>query len=89
MKQEEIRKKAEKIMADIGQNDLLSDYEITTGVAIRIVEWSNKKVTDGACRWLKNHINDYFTKGRDINYIVDDLRKELEKYKIDDYRKDI
>ena len=81
MKQEEIRKKAEKIMADIGQNDLLSDYEITTGVAIRIVEWSNKKVTDGACRWLKNHINDY--------YIVDDLRKELEKYKIDDYRKDI
>lgn len=42
MKQEEIRKKAEVLMTEIG-HELLSDYEVTTGVAVRIVEWSNKK----------------------------------------------
>ena len=77
MKQEEIRKKAEELMTEIG-HELLSDYEVTTGVAIRIAEWSNKKVIDDACEWLKSHINDYLVKGRDIDYMFDDFRKAME-----------
>ena len=78
MKQEEIRKKAEELMTEIG-HELLSDYEVTTGVAVRIVEWSNKKVIDDACEWLKSHINDYLVKGRDIDYMFDDFRKAMEE----------
>lgn len=77
MKQEEIRKKAEVLMTEIG-HELLSDYEVTTGVAVRIVEWSNKKVIDDAYEWLKSHINDYLVKGRDIDYMFDDFRKAME-----------
>ena len=77
MKQEEIRKKAEELMTEIG-HELLSDYEVTTGVAVRIVEWSNKKVIDDAYEWLKSHINDYLVKGRDIDYMFDDFRKAME-----------
>ena len=79
IKQEEVRKKAAEFMADIGESDLLSDYEVTTGVAVRIVEWSNKKVIDDACEWLKSHINDYLVKGRDIDYMFDDFRKAMEE----------
>ena len=57
IKQEEVRKKAAELMTEIG-HELLSDYEVTTDVAVRIVEWSNKKVIDDACEWLKSHIND-------------------------------
>ena len=78
MKQEEVRKKAEELMTEIG-HELLSDYEVTTGVAVRIVEWSNKKVIDDACEWLKSHINDYLVKGRDIDYMFDDFRKAMEE----------
>jgi len=78
MKQEEIRKKAEELMTEIG-HELLSDYEVTTGVAVRIVEWSNKKVIDDAYEWLKSHINDYLVKGRDIDYMFDDFRKAMEE----------
>ncbi len=78
MKQGEIRKKAEELMTEIG-HELLSDYEVTTGVAIRIAEWSNKKVIDDACEWLKSHINDYLVKGRDIDYMFDDFRKAMEE----------
>lgn len=78
MKQGEIRKKAEELMTEIG-HELLSDYEVTTGVAVRIVEWSNKKVIDDACEWLKSHINDYLVKGRDIDYMFDDFRKAMEE----------
>lgn len=78
MKQEEIRKKAEELMTEIG-HELLSDYEVTTGVAVRIAEWSNKKVIDDACEWLKSHINDYLVKGRDIDYMFDDFRKAMEE----------
>ena len=65
-------------MTEIG-HELLSDYEVTTGVAVRIVEWSNKKVIDDACEWLKSHINDYLVKGRDIDYMFDDFRKAMEE----------
>lgn len=78
MKQEEVRKKAEELMTEIG-HELLSDYEVTTGVAVRIVEWSNKKVIDDAYEWLKSHINDYLVKGRDIDYMFDDFRKAMEE----------
>ena len=78
MKQEEIRKKAEELMTEIG-HELLSDYEVTTGVAVRIVEWSNKKVIEDAYEWLKSHINDYLVKGRDIDYMFDDFRKAMEE----------
>lgn len=78
MKQGEIRKKTEELMTEIG-HELLSDYEVTTGVAVRIVEWSNKKVIDDACEWLKSHINDYLVKGRDIDYMFDDFRKAMEE----------
>lgn len=78
IKQEEVRKKAEELMTEIG-HELLSDYEVTTGVAVRIVEWSNKKVIDDACEWLKSHINDYLVKGRDIDYMFDDFRKAMEE----------
>lgn len=77
IKQEEVRKKAAELMTEIG-HELLSDYEVTTGVAVRIVEWSNKKVIDDACEWLKSHINDYLVKGRDIDYMFDDFRKAME-----------
>lgn len=77
MKQGEIRKKAEELMTEIG-HELLSDYEVTTGVAIRIAEWSSEKVIDDACEWLKSHINDYLVKGRDIDYMFDDFRKAME-----------
>ena len=79
IKQEEVREKAAEFMADIGESDLLSDYEVTTGVAVRIAEWSNKKVIDDACEWLKSHINDYLVKGRDIDYMFDDFRKAMEE----------
>jgi len=78
IKQEEVRKKAAELMTEIG-HELLSDYEVTTGVAVRIVEWSNKKVIDDACEWLKSHINDYLVKGRDIDYMFDDFRKAMEE----------
>lgn len=29
---------------------------------------------DNAIEWLKNHINDYIVKGRDIDLMFDDLR---------------
>ena len=78
IKQEEVRKKAAELMTEIG-HEFLSDYEVTTGVAVRIVEWSNKKVIDDACEWLKSHINDYLVKGRDIDYMFDDFRKAMEE----------
>lgn len=78
IKQKEVRKKAAELMTEIG-HELLSDYEVTTGVAVRIVEWSNKKVIDDACEWLKSHINDYLVKGRDIDYMFDDFRKAMEE----------
>ena len=78
IKQEEVREKAAEFMADIGESDLLSDYEVTTGVAVRIAEWSSEKVIDDACEWLKSHINDYLVKGRDIDYMFDDFRKAME-----------
>ena len=32
---------------------------------------------DDAIEWLKNHINDYIVKGRDIDLMFDDLRKSI------------
>lgn len=71
-KQVEVRNKAAEFMTEIG-HDILSDYEVTIGVAVRIAEWSNKKLIDEACGWLKSHIQ-----GRDIDYILDDFRHAME-----------
>lgn len=32
---------------------------------------------DDAIEWLKNHINDYIVKGRDIDLMFDDLRNSI------------
>ncbi len=32
---------------------------------------------DDAIEWLKNHINDYIVKGRDIDLMFDDLRNSF------------
>lgn len=32
---------------------------------------------DDAIEWLKNHINDYIVKGRDIDLMYDDLRNSI------------
>lgn len=43
-------------------------------------QWYKVGVNDGiekAIEWLKDHINDYLVKGRDIDYIFDDLKNGI------------
>lgn len=79
IKKEKLLKKSAEYMAEIGNSDLLSDYEVTVGVALRTAEWSNQKLIDDACKWLKSHINDYFVQGRNIDHMFDDFRKAMEE----------
>ena len=51
--------------------DLLSvlDYFIT---------WQKNQTINKACEWLQKHMNDYIVRGRDIDFLYDDLRKAME-----------
>lgn len=70
--QVEVREKAAELMKELG-HELLSDYEVTIGVAVRIAEWSNNKLIDDACEWLKSHIQ-----GRGTVYILAEFRHAME-----------
>jgi len=58
-----------------------------TEACISAAEWADnnpnpeykEKIVNEVCDWLKNHINDYLVKGRDIDYIFDDLRNAILK----------
>lgn len=53
MKREEILKKAADIMKQ-GEFGSLSDFEVTTHVALETAEWAEKVALDKMCNFLKN-----------------------------------
>lgn len=53
MKHEEILKKAEDIMRK-GEFGSLSDFEVTTHVAVETAEWAEKAMLDKMCKFLKD-----------------------------------
>ena len=55
--------------------------ELKDNIRLAILDgatWADTTMIDKACEWLKSHINDYLTKGRDIDYMFDDFRKAME-----------
>ncbi len=51
---------------------------------IKGAEWSDEHPKEGLVSidkiidWLMQHINDYIVRGRDIDYMFDDLRKAIQ-----------
>lgn len=54
---------------------------ILRGVCIEIYEQAEKDTIERAVAWLKEHINDYIVKGRDIDLMFDDFTKAMEEEK--------
>ena len=50
------------------------EYEVTDAL-IDMAQWKEQEIIE----WLKNHLNDYLVKGRDIDYIFEDLPKAMEE----------
>lgn len=46
---------------------------------LKVYELAEKETIERAIAWLKEHINDYIVKGRDIDLMFDDLKKALEE----------
>ena len=44
-------------------------------------EQAEKDTIERTITWLKEHINDYIVKGRDIDFMFDDLKKAMEEEK--------
>jgi len=55
MKREDILKKAEDIMRK-GEFGSLSDFEVTTHVALETAEWVEKATLDKVCEYLHNKL---------------------------------
>jgi len=57
-REEEILKKAEEIMRN-GEFGSLSDFEVTTHVALETAKWVQEVLIKETCDWLKNNGNKY------------------------------
>lgn len=67
--------KARELIDEIYPGTSLGDYGLKETLVLKSMEWKTLQIIE----WLKSHINDYIVWGRDIDYIFDDLEKEMKK----------
>lgn len=83
-KEEKILKKAEEIMRN-GEFGSLSDFEVTTHVALETAKWADRTMLDKACEWLMLNADDYIFEGVEEyssamrHDFIENFRKAMEK----------